>query len=247
MGKYYTMTLLMKTGLLFIIKPIAARTRCSIMEALYWYNVTPKDDAMASTAPANAIYNYRIRVKDIDTAPPLEHVDSGPYNAVDAVWVKTPHSLCLTQFEKGMVTGIYSPHSVLINGIPRQIRDLRPRHRSVTLEDDGGNSSPESDSSTPLLYGTESSDSSAELEKQSRTMMKPRTREAHWTQLWKRYVNLFQFYAEAVVEDGCHLHAIYVIVRSGRSVEEKWIHPWKKRARVCLACKSKNGRSNVVF
>ena len=26
------------------IKHIAARTRCFIMEALYWYNVTPKDD-----------------------------------------------------------------------------------------------------------------------------------------------------------------------------------------------------------
>ena len=63
------------------------------MESLYWYNVTPKDDAMASTAPANAIYNYRIWVKGIDTALPLGHIDSGPYNVGDAVWVKTPHSV----------------------------------------------------------------------------------------------------------------------------------------------------------
>ena len=55
------------------------------MEALYWYNVTPKDDAMALTAPANAIYNYRVRVTGIDTAPPLGHVDSGPFNVRDAV------------------------------------------------------------------------------------------------------------------------------------------------------------------
>ena len=60
------------------IKRIGARTRCSVMEVLYWYNVTPKDDATASTAPANAIYNYRVRVKGIDTAPPLGHVDSRP-------------------------------------------------------------------------------------------------------------------------------------------------------------------------
>ena len=42
------------------IKCIAARMRCSIMEALYWYNVMPKDDATASIAPANAIYNHYI-------------------------------------------------------------------------------------------------------------------------------------------------------------------------------------------
>ena len=105
------------------IKRIATRTRCSVMEALYWYNVTPKDDATASTAPANAIYNYRVRVKGIDTAPPFGHVDSGPFNVGDAVWVKSPHGRCSTQFKKGMVEGIYCPHLVLINGISRHIRD----------------------------------------------------------------------------------------------------------------------------
>ena len=37
------------------IKCIAAWTCCSIKEALYWYNVMPKDDTTASTASANAI------------------------------------------------------------------------------------------------------------------------------------------------------------------------------------------------
>ena len=62
------------------------------------------------------------------------------------------------------MTGIYSLHSVLINGIPRHIRDLRPWHRSVASKDDGSNSSSESDSSIPLLYGTEPGNSSIELE-----------------------------------------------------------------------------------
>ena len=69
---------------------------------------------------------------------------------------KDPHGWCSIQFKKRMVTGIYSSHSVLINGIPQ--------HRSVTSEDGGSNGSSESDSSTPLLYGTEPSDSSTELE-----------------------------------------------------------------------------------
>ena len=45
------------------IKRIAARTRCSVMEAVYWYNVTPKNDASASTAPANLIYSYTARIR----------------------------------------------------------------------------------------------------------------------------------------------------------------------------------------
>ena len=134
------------------------------MEVLYWYNVMPKDDTMASIAPANTIYNYRVWVKGIDTAPPLGHIDSGPFNVGDAFWVKSPHGWCLTQFIKGMVMGIYSPHSVLINGIPRHIRDLCPRHRSVASEDDSSNNSSERDLGTPLLYGTEPGDSSTELE-----------------------------------------------------------------------------------
>ena len=103
------------------------------MEALYCYNVTLKDNATALTAPVNAIYNYHIWIKGIDTAPPLGHVDSGPFNVGDTVWVKSPHGRCLTQFKRGMVTGIYSPHSVLINGIPRHTRDLHPRHRSTAV------------------------------------------------------------------------------------------------------------------
>ena len=66
--------------------------------------------------------------------------------------------------QKGNGDGIYSLHSVLINGILQHIRDLCPWHRSVTSENDSSISSSESDSSTPLLYGTEPGDSSTELE-----------------------------------------------------------------------------------
>ena len=38
---------------------------CSIMEVVYQH-VTPKDDKTASTAPVNATYSYKIRIKGID-------------------------------------------------------------------------------------------------------------------------------------------------------------------------------------
>ena len=52
------------------IKRIAARTRWSVMEAVYWYNVTPKE-MPASTAQANIIYSYTARIRGVDvTLPP---------------------------------------------------------------------------------------------------------------------------------------------------------------------------------
>ena len=45
------------------IKRIDARSQCSIIEAVYWYNVTPKDDTTASTALANSIHMYQVPIK----------------------------------------------------------------------------------------------------------------------------------------------------------------------------------------
>ena len=125
------------------IKRIAARTRCSVMEAVYWYNVTPKDDASASTVPANIIYSYTARI----TLPPE---DAGPsrYKVGDNVWVKIPHGRCTTQFGKGTITGVYSPHSVLVDGTPRHIKDVR----LVRGADATYCSSASSEDEAPMLY-----------------------------------------------------------------------------------------------
>ena len=230
-----------------IIKRITARTRCSVMEALYWYNATPKDDAMTSKAPANAIYNYGVRVKGIYIVTPLGRVDSGPYNAGNAVWVKTPHGRCSIQFKKRMVTGIYSPYLVLINGIPRHIRDIRPRHRSVTSKDDGSNSSFESDSSTPLLYGTEPGDSSTETEEvesdnndaeNERGPLNTVIEEVHESRPILRRSS-----RRRRPPTPCHLCDCEIREECKR---EMGLTP-EKSARVCLTCKCENGRFNIVF
>ena len=160
----------------------------------------------------------------------------------DAVWVKSPHGRCLTQFKKGMVTGIYSPHSVLINGILRHIRDLRPWHGSVASEDNGSNSSSESDSSMPLLYGTEPGDSSTELEEavidnddaeNERGPLNTVTEES--------CPILCRSSCQRRLQSPCHLCDCEIREECKREMDL----PPEKRARVCLACKSENGRSNV--
>ena len=67
------------------IKCIATRIRCSVMEAVYWYNVTPKDDASASTTPDNVIYSYPARIKGIDVILPLEDAGPSSYKVGDSV------------------------------------------------------------------------------------------------------------------------------------------------------------------
>ncbi|CAE1314374.1 unnamed protein product [Acanthosepion pharaonis] len=107
------------------IKRIATRTRCSVLEALYWHNVTPKDNKTDPTAPANATYTYRVCIKGIDAALVRDDTVANPYT-VRTVWVKNPHGRCTKQFNKDTVTQINSPHSVSVDGIPHHIKDVRP-------------------------------------------------------------------------------------------------------------------------
>ena len=88
--------------------------------------MTPKDNALASTVPGNMIYSYTARIKGIDVMLPLEDAGPSSYKVGDSVWVKIPHGRCTTQFGKGTITGVYSPHSVLVDGTPRHIKDVRP-------------------------------------------------------------------------------------------------------------------------
>ena len=44
----------------------------------------------------------------------------------DRVWVKTPIGRCTSPYPRGRVTGVISPQNVLVDGMPRHVRDLRP-------------------------------------------------------------------------------------------------------------------------
>ena len=108
------------------VKRIATRKCCTIAEAVYWYNVAPKDDVDSSTAPANKLYNYEVRVLEIDH---VEHTEAGAinssYDVGDTVWVKPQGTRCNTKYRVGTVTGVVSDHTVEMDGMPRCVRDLR--------------------------------------------------------------------------------------------------------------------------
>lgn len=91
---------------------------------VYWHNVTPQDNTTASTAPANLIYTYCTCMKGIDTTLPPGITGSGTYTTGDVVWVKRPHGRCTTRFKKGKVMTVYGPHSVLVDRVPRHVKDV---------------------------------------------------------------------------------------------------------------------------
>ena len=108
------------------VKRIAARKHCTIAEAVYWYNVAPKDDIDSATAPANKLYNYEVRLLGIDRVLHSEPgaIDS-PYDVGDTVWVKPSVNRCLTKYKLGTVTRVVSEQTMEVDGMPRHVRDLR--------------------------------------------------------------------------------------------------------------------------
>ena len=132
------------------VKRIAARTQCSIPEALYWYNVMPKDNATPSTEPANGIYHYKQRIKGIDVTPSLVRVVDTPYKVEDRVWVKPLNPQCTTRFGSGKIDEI-SPKTMLVGGVPHHVKDVRSCYASSTSEDDEENNIQFEDEPDPLL------------------------------------------------------------------------------------------------
>ena len=130
------------------MKHIAVRIQCSLTEAVYWHNMTPKDDTTASIAPVNLIYTYHTHMKSIDTPSLLDTIDSCAYTTRDDVWVKRLHKQCTTQFKKGRMTNVYSPHSILVNGVPHYVKGVCPVHGAETTS----NHINTSDEETSMLY-----------------------------------------------------------------------------------------------
>ena len=109
------------------VKRITTRKQCTIPEAVYWYNVTPKDDVSSATAPANMVYRYRIWLKGINGTPaPTHNQQQAVFKPGDRVWVKTPHGRFTTKYKVGRVSGITSVQNITVNGMPRHVKDLRP-------------------------------------------------------------------------------------------------------------------------
>ena len=121
------------------IKVIAARKRCSILEAVFWYNATSKDGVSPPTAPANMVHAYHLRLQSIDIGmSPCKA--QGKYRIGDVVCVKTPHSNCIDKLRMGYVIEIISLQSVRVDRVPCHVKDLQQVVGSKPSSDDESDS-----------------------------------------------------------------------------------------------------------
>ena len=108
------------------MKRIAVRKHCTIAEAVYCYNVAPKDDIDSATVPANKLYNYEVRLLGLDHVLHSEPgVIDSPYDVGDTAWVKPSENRCHTKYKLGTVTRVVSEQTMEVDGMPRHLRELR--------------------------------------------------------------------------------------------------------------------------
>ena len=98
-----------------------------IMEAVYWYNITSRDNVSPLTAPANWV-----QLKGINALPPDEpkQLQIG-YDVGNCVWIKT--------LIGWWITSVISPENILDDSMHRHVRDLHPGMGSNTLESGSDN------------------------------------------------------------------------------------------------------------
>ena len=136
------------------VKTVASRKGCSISEAVYLYNSSPKDGEKDASTPSNQLYRYVQKAKLLHSRTseqqPDPTTDGSPrraaYDVGDAVWIRPVEARCHTKYDKGVVTRKISEQAVEVNGMPRHVRDLRHRlqaeHREVCAGDPSEDDSP---------------------------------------------------------------------------------------------------------
>ena len=113
------------------IKRIAERSKMSIPEAVYWYNVSG-DKSGAS--PMDKIYSYPIGVKGLRKGNlPVKNDKNERFRIGDKVWLKPPNAKCHTKWQPATITQDVSNQTVEVNGIPRNVKHIRPRNDTRVL------------------------------------------------------------------------------------------------------------------
>ena len=106
------------------IKCWAEKAGIDPIEAVFWYNVSPRVSDDSGSLPQLAVNNYRWRLPleepELDTREVSCRFDVG-----DDVWVKPGQTRCTTKWNRGKVTEVSSTNNVSVDGMPRHVLDLR--------------------------------------------------------------------------------------------------------------------------
>ena len=90
------------------------------------------DDVNASLSPVNVLHRYEGRIRGVDKNNCEEvGIVNIRYKIGDKVWLRPPVSRCDKRYQEATVDGIISDQAVLVNGVPRHVRDIRRRNSEV--------------------------------------------------------------------------------------------------------------------
>jgi len=109
------------------IKAMAERMGKSPIEAVYWYNLAPKDGQKEDSVPQKSVYQYDWKMKGhrekVEKEEPQCEVKVG-----EEIWVKPGDARCTSKWREGIVTRINSENNVDVDGMARHILDIRRRN-----------------------------------------------------------------------------------------------------------------------
>ena len=80
-------------------------------------------------------FTDEVRVRNIDPVPSSPASAQNRYRLGDPVWVKPPCYRCTSKFQEGTVTEVISPQTVIVDGVPRHVKDVR--HRTNVIPSGG--------------------------------------------------------------------------------------------------------------
>ena len=132
------------------IKAMAERSGKSPIEAVFFYNVAPRNGQKPETVPQRSLFTYEWRLpwQPAETTTSTTECSDGSTKIQigDEVWVKPGNARCTTQWRKGEVTGINSPNNIEVDGLARHVLDLR---RVVNEEEDSSSDEDEAEAEAP--------------------------------------------------------------------------------------------------
>lgn len=106
------------------IKAMSERGGISPLEAVFWYNMTPRSGQDKATVPHMGLFKYEWRHPETEPRSKGEQ-EISTLRLGDEVWIKPPNARCTVQWRKGVVTAINSRNNVSVDGVPRHVVDIR--------------------------------------------------------------------------------------------------------------------------
>ena len=142
------------------VKRSWARSGGQIEDAVFWHNSTPNESGVV---PFEALRVNGVRLPQQRQSRDADNVDivgNNPYQPGDRVYVKPPGARCTTPWVVRVVDSVVSNVAVVVDGVQRHIRDVRPACESGSLNPSAPPQVVESSNSNSIVEWDSDSDDS---------------------------------------------------------------------------------------